>query len=682
MASGIDVANRAKAEMNEIGGKCGNNNKYTHWYSDNVDNIGYNFWWCAAFVTYVIRQCGVSTSVVPNYAYCPDCIKWARSKGRLYSKSQITNGTYTPQQGDIFLREGHTGIIVSVSGSQFTTVEGNTGGTVNCRTVGSHTWTFSGGNYEYVFSPDYPDKISAGSSGAIVSTVKPLKEETIAVPSGLGKYYTYMNWNTVTNMSTEQGRLIKAAGKNYDSEGYGIIGNRYALAMTSTFGRIGDYVDVYMSDGRIIYGILVDEKSQKYTSWDHNPANKWGHDNGQCIVEFVVNWSSSHANPKSNGPVTKVVNLGSYFDNPQYASGNVEGYMYSENSYGEANKEPTVVWNNRVKENIHKSMQNAVPIATTGELAIYANNIDITKFTGSLSWKNSIYELATTMSFEVAKTDTAYLSDLIYTPKVGDIIRMITNEEVFRGVVIRIDDGDLNSNKYSIADLGWYLNKTSQTYQFRNISASAAINAICDDLSIEVALLPELSVNINKIYFDKTISSIITDILEQCDYDYNYDFVPKGLRIYKIGDLIAYPEFRIAENVPQVYSPNFKGSVNHSISIEEMQNSIKVTSEKDSVYTELMVLQNRDMIDKYGFLQKIVKIDPEKENAETIAAAELKDGARESETYSFEIIEKYDSYTRAGEVIIIDDTTYMIESTDHSYENNWHFNKLELKKVV
>ena len=129
MASGIDVANRARAEMQEIGGQCGNNNKYTHWYSDNVDNIGYNFWWCAAFVTYVVRQCGVPTSVVPNYAYCPNCIDWARSRGRLYSKSQLISGAYIPQPGDIFLREGHTGIIVSVSGNQFTTVEGNTGGT-------------------------------------------------------------------------------------------------------------------------------------------------------------------------------------------------------------------------------------------------------------------------------------------------------------------------------------------------------------------------------------------------------------------------------------------------------------------------------------------------------------------------------------------------------------------------
>ena len=40
MSSGFDVAERARKEMQEIGGKCGNNNKYTHWYSDNVENIG------------------------------------------------------------------------------------------------------------------------------------------------------------------------------------------------------------------------------------------------------------------------------------------------------------------------------------------------------------------------------------------------------------------------------------------------------------------------------------------------------------------------------------------------------------------------------------------------------------------------------------------------------------------
>ena len=112
-----------------------------------------------------------------------------------------------------------------------------------------------------------------------------------------------------------------------------------------------------------------------------------------------------------------------------------------------------------------------------------------------------------------------------------------------------------------------------------------------------------------------------------------------------------------------------------------MYNSIKVTSEKDNVYTELVVKQNRDLIDKYGFLQKIVKIDPEKENAETAAARELNANAVMKETYSFEIVEKYDSYTRAGETISIDGTDYVIESTSHSFKDGWHFNSMEVKRI-
>ena len=140
----------------------------------------------------------------------------------------------------------------------------------------------------------------------------------IDVPDGLGTVYTYEAWDAITNMNTPQGDLIQAAGKNYDSLGYGRIGDRYAVAMTSTFGSIGDYVDIYMSNGRVIHGVIADEKSQEYVSHDHNPANKWGHNQGERIVEWVTNWRG-HDNPPSDGEVMYVVNVGNYFGNPSFA---------------------------------------------------------------------------------------------------------------------------------------------------------------------------------------------------------------------------------------------------------------------------------------------------------------------------------------------------------------------------
>ncbi len=624
---------------------------------------------CSSFVITAYTNAGVDVKGA-GATYTGDMYKAFIAKGfkNVTGSCNLSTGAGM-KKGDVLLNTANHAAMVRSDGGAIVHASSPSNG-ICCR--GYYNYSHNG----VVVGWDYVLRYLEQSSGAI-QKISP--KMTVNVPSGLGKYYTYMRWDAITNMDTEQGRLIKSAGKNYDSNGYGKIGNRYTLAMTSTFGRIGDYVDVYMSNGRVIHGIIADEKSQQYTSRDHNPANKWGHENGQCIVEWVTNWRS-HDNPPSDGYVTKVENYGSYFDNPGYATGSEE-YLYSENSYEETEKEPTVVWNNRVAENIHEKLQNAAIVQPTGELELYANGNKITNIVGNLSWKNSIYELSTTMSFETPKPIGAYLRSLIYAPAVGDVVQQITNAEIFRGVIIKIDDGDRFVNKYSVVDLGWYLNKTKQTYQFKNITAADAIKELCKDLSVNIVMIPELSATINEIYFDKTISDILTDILDKCDGDYNYDFVPEGLRIYKIGEITAYPQFSIAASIPQVYSPDFRGEVSHSRSIEDMKNSIKITSEKDSVYTELKVLQNRELIDKYGFLQEVVKIDPEKENADEKAAQMLAEYGKVDESFSFTIIEKYDSYTRAGEVISVGGVNYVIESTDHSFKGGQHYNKLELRRI-
>ena len=71
---------------------------------------------------------------------------------------------------------------------------------------------------------------------------------------------------------------------------------------------------------------------------------------------------------------------------------------------------------------------------------LYTAGNNITSYVGSLSWQNSIDELATKMSFEVAKSDTNYVNT--YTPQIGDIVNFCTNIEIFRGIVIAVDDGE------------------------------------------------------------------------------------------------------------------------------------------------------------------------------------------------------------------------------------------------
>ncbi|MBQ3426730.1 MAG: hypothetical protein IJH37_06230 [Clostridia bacterium] len=64
---------------------------------------------------------------------------------------------------------------------------------------------------------------------------------------------------------------------------------------------------------------------------------------------------------------------------------------------------------------------------------LLADGADISNFVGGLSWQNTTSELATKMNFEVAKSDTRYVTT--YTPQVGSIINwssiMINNEFEF-----------------------------------------------------------------------------------------------------------------------------------------------------------------------------------------------------------------------------------------------------------
>ena len=309
---------------------------------------------------------------------------------------------------------------------------------------------------------------------------------------------------------------------------------------------------------------------------------------------------------------------------------------------------------------------------------LYADGTDITSYAGNVSWQNTIDELATKLSFDVAKTDTKYLN--FYTPIEGSIISIYTGWEIFRGIVLNVDDGSRTVNKYTVCDFGWYLNKSSETYQFNKMNATKAIKKICEDYGIPIVTIPELTTEITQMYLDKVLSDIIKDILELCGGGYNLDVTPEGVRIYKYGEYYAYPEFRISSNTHLVYSPKFRMNDSHSVSIEDMKNSIKVVTEKDKVYSHKVTLKDEASINSFGLLQKVIKIDPEKENANTVAQTNLAELNRKTEKFSTEIIEAVNSYTRAGMLISIDDVHYLVEGSGHSIKNGIHKVKLDLRR--
>lgn len=328
-SSGGPITQIAQTELDTYA-QGSNGEKYWRWigFSSRVP-------WCASFASYCAEQAGlIDGGYAPKNAAVLGWINFYRDNpdaGTLES-----GDTYKPQSGDFIIWQrsedpdasinSHIGIVVEYDAATdtVTTIEGNSSNSVQKNTYKAN----EGVSY-------YAHPASSGSSSSLTSCS--MGGDTISIPSGLGSVHTYMGWSLISSPTSVQYKLREQAGENYDSEGFAKIGDRYVIACTTTYGDVGDYIDWYQEDGTVIKTIIGDIKNQS-----DQGCNQWGHDEGRCIVEFVVDydtWYPSHANPGSanchpewNQNITKAVNTGNYFGGDSGNSGALLGCSMFGNS--------------------------------------------------------------------------------------------------------------------------------------------------------------------------------------------------------------------------------------------------------------------------------------------------------------------------------------------------------------
>lgn len=299
---GADIVQVALSQVGNVGGQ-----PYWSWYG-----FGSRVEWCACFVSWCANECGyIESGIIPKYAYCPSGEAWFKERNQWKSNNE------TPSPGDIiffdFDGDGvteHTGIVQYAENGNIVTVEGNTGGVSNSAGDCCEIKVRSASMIKGYGTPNYP---SIGTAGAPL-----INGQTIHIPAGLGSVRTYMGWQLITSTTSMQYRLREDAGMNFDSEGFGIIGDRYVIACTTTYGNVGDRVDFYLENGTMQKCIIGDIKNPSDPG-----CNQWGHLEGACIIEYVVDydtWYPSHSNPGTaychpewHQNVVKAVNRGSFW---------------------------------------------------------------------------------------------------------------------------------------------------------------------------------------------------------------------------------------------------------------------------------------------------------------------------------------------------------------------------------
>lgn len=139
----------------------------------------------------------------------------------------------------------------------------------------------------------------------------------------VGGVYTYERWDRNWTEGTRQ-KALHDQYMAFDEEGFGVIGDRYVVACTTTFGQVGDLIDFELLDGTVIKTVMGDAKNQSDPG-----CTIWGHMNSANVLEFIVDGSawypnagySGMPNPGTNGfheewaglPVVRAVNYGSVF---------------------------------------------------------------------------------------------------------------------------------------------------------------------------------------------------------------------------------------------------------------------------------------------------------------------------------------------------------------------------------
>jgi hypothetical protein len=318
-------------------------------------------------------------------------------------------------------------------------------------------------------------------------------------------------------------------------------------------------------------------------------------------------------------------------------------------------------------------------------MKIQVNNYDITPTVGGLSWQSGLDNLAVTLSFEVPKIGAQYTT--VYHPSEGDFVRMSNDGgAIFEGMVLSVGDGDRFVNAYTAVDFGWWLNKSSGVYQFSGATLRQVLEVLRRDNYFEIASLCEMPLTFSKIYLRQTPSEVLDDMLqtamEQTGYEYNYDFTPDGMRVYRLGDNHSAPSFRLSPNTRLVDSVSMRGGTAHSRSIEDMKNSVVVVSGNEEAYKILATARDDELIDKYGLLREVVNIDEkEAHTAQLVARNTLRELARAKEEFSFTIIEDMNDYTRAGDEIVVDAAPFIVLSAEHSVKKGVHYVDLTARRA-
>lgn len=226
-----DIINVAKSQIGYREGSCDDdlsgwndgthayNNycEYNYWYYGGAHNGGSAYPWCATFVSWCARQANIPTMILRNSSA-------AGHSSAYFNIPYYSGSSYTPQPGDLFFTSSwsHVGIVESVNGDSFTTIEGNTNNSGSSNGDGVYNRTRNGFSNYYFGVPNYSTPtyytIIYDANGGYDAPSAQTKSygQTVALSSHWPSRAGFMFWGWAT--SPDATVATYAAGGSYSKD--------------------------------------------------------------------------------------------------------------------------------------------------------------------------------------------------------------------------------------------------------------------------------------------------------------------------------------------------------------------------------------------------------------------------------------------------------------------------------
>jgi len=300
---------------------------------------------------------------------------------------------------------------------------------------------------------------------------------------------------------------------------------------------------------------------------------------------------------------------------------------------------------------------------------------DITSMIKSIKWGGDVRQAARKLEVDLVTGRDYYLPK--YQVPLGSLLIFSGDSgELLRGVVFDKTKDTGGSYRVVAYDHLIYLLKSKGTYIFRNMTATAIIQKLCDDFSIETGDIVNTGVSLDKLILrDQTILDMaiiaLTETTKRNDKKYMLKMKEGKLQVIEKAQQTVRWLIAEGQNLMEAsYSEN----------INEMKDRILIMGDKDTVLAQV---EDAGLIQQYGVLQELKQeSNITAGEAQTIAANMLKELGKISQEASITCLGLDD--VEAGTAIEIKETltglvgTFYVDTDDHMVENGQHTMSLKL----